>query len=797
MTIRLLEHLPIDPEHSLDQLLGRFQSVDDGLPELIKNSKDQYARLGVTEKADRQIVVIATPQTKTVAVLDFAGATPENFEGWMTWSSRTASQVDQAIDIEGGHGNGGKAFMVRGSTTESFMESSYNGYRTKMGFKNDDRAVRYRPGYYQDGGRDVKNMQEPNPREQLTAVLADLGLTFANLPGPARICFERRQAYTLVQVGGVRDWERSRPSTVRNLIEQLPDRLRNHAQMALTLETSCVWVMCGRQLITSEPLSHQPPAPIPEFADLPPIPVPDTLSDPQTGDLVNTGSADGLGKYLRLSTSTEQLRISDRRKALNVIRVRNSRNIVAIWSVADLAPFASSAFIYGEVRLPALHGEHLAGADRQSVADTSLVRALHKWIEEQVQDLARRIQLAKGGREAEQERETVNNTLGKIRELMRRYLRPDYQLYDPDGPDNETGTETGEVGNDGTPPPGGSTTPRGSVVHGIEIENGRPRIALASGTSVPLKVLCYEVSPNGEKLRVPNVKVKLIADAGIVKLEEGNLLRGLEAGTATILVTDGTTESNPLTVEVVDCAAATIRVPPIPVKSGQSIHLQVSYHTQAGASREDLLIAGSVDEIEMGRLSRTGRFTAGRHGGMATVRVQYGPSSSHSATAQITITTDPGKAARNGSSGGLQPSIPLILLCGEPCPGMEDYPPEQRTQPADEGMPTIIDFDPRWENVIWINTRSKESLRIRSSRGGSSGMGSIATKTYQQFLTLKCFDILKRLKVRQEFHEGVATPLEFFNSLATAEIECADFLDASYQLVEEIVNRSSGIGVAV
>src|SRR5437868_3814784 len=98
-------HIPIDSEFSLEQMTGRFASTREGVPELIKNSKDQYSRLGIDAKTDRQIVVLTDLLGRRLGVLDFAGAAKLDFEGWTTWSSRTASRRDLSTEIEGGHGN--------------------------------------------------------------------------------------------------------------------------------------------------------------------------------------------------------------------------------------------------------------------------------------------------------------------------------------------------------------------------------------------------------------------------------------------------------------------------------------------------------------------------------------------------------------------------------------------------------------------------------------------------------------------------------------------------------------------
>lgn len=151
------ERIPIDVPHTLMQLLSRFRGVRDGLPELIKNSKDQYSRLGVTDPALRTIVVAVNTADKSIGVIDFAGATADQFKRWETWSDPTANARDKASDIEGGHGNGGKAFMVLGSSTDSSFESCHDGRRTRMGYENESERTRFKPGLAVEGGKPVED----------------------------------------------------------------------------------------------------------------------------------------------------------------------------------------------------------------------------------------------------------------------------------------------------------------------------------------------------------------------------------------------------------------------------------------------------------------------------------------------------------------------------------------------------------------------------------------------------------------------------------------------------------------
>jgi hypothetical protein len=117
------DRIPIDVQNTLNQLLGRFQSVRDGLPELVKNAKDQYSRRGISSRDERVIVVAVNSEKKSLACIDFAGASREEFQRWETWSNPNANLHERAADIEGGHGNGGKAFMVRSSLSAPYLQT--------------------------------------------------------------------------------------------------------------------------------------------------------------------------------------------------------------------------------------------------------------------------------------------------------------------------------------------------------------------------------------------------------------------------------------------------------------------------------------------------------------------------------------------------------------------------------------------------------------------------------------------------------------------------------------------------
>lgn len=780
----LLREIPIDSGHTLDQLTGRFQTVKDGLPELIKNAKDQYSRLGIIEADNRQIVVIINSQMRKVAVLDFAGAGPEDFEGWTTWSSRTANRSELANDIEGGHGNGGKAFMVRGSTTFSYMDSCARGRRTRMGFNNAVSKERYKPGYGILGKMELNNIGENNPQRILQQELRGFKFDPKLLPNVVKQAFERRESFTIVVVDGVRDWQERRVSTIKRLASETPSLIADHGQTALTIETCSVWVLVDGVLITKTPVHAKALEPYPGFESALNVPVPDTLPDPETEEPVRTGRGGSTDKFLQLETSTKYLRLSDDLRARNVIRIWNERNNVATWPLPSLGVINPSiAFIYGKLRVPALQGEHLADAHRSTLADTPLTRALERWVSQQVESLAEQLSKAEMRKTRPHDQEKASRALQELRDLMRKFLQP--EEITGDAIDNAKGGEKGELET-------GRKKKRkrsefGDRIDEIALELMKRRFSMAVGTRIPLIFRCFEVDGESKKPVMPNNLVFKTGLSDIVSFDEG-VLWGDASGKTVIWFesSDGRVLSNKVEVEVVTCTGVDVTVPTEPLLQGQRKQLPIVYHT-ANGPRDDLLIDGAIDEPGMAWIGRSGMFTAGLVEGTPTLRIRFGPGRGDQRTFPIVIGSE--RVETRGSGGSEGGNIPEILFCGMTVPGMDNYAPEQRTHMGGEHHTTIIE-EPQFPSIVWINPTSKEASRVRRSRGGPTGIGGIGTKTFMHFVALKCFEILKRLKVRQELRDRTVSETQFNQLIAQAEMDCATFIDAAFDLSEKLLADS-------
>jgi hypothetical protein len=781
----LPNEIPIDPEATLDQLTSRFRSVRNGLPELIKTSKDQYSRLRIMDAADRQIVVVADTGRHTLAVLDFAGAPADNFQGWTKWSDPAAGKADLAADIEAGHGNGGKAFMVRGATKTAFLESCFRGRRTRKGFVNDQPGKKYKPGFAIDSGVKLDAIEEDQPTLRLEDLLASMGASIEQLPEPAKAAFSKRNAYTMAYLEQVAEWTDKRKQKVKNLATRfIPEIIATHGQTAMTIETCQVWVMVDRKIIGAGPIRPVDLEPYPGFEEAREFEVPDILPDPETGEPVDVLSGHEGPQYLRLHTSAQPLRMSPETKAKNVIRVWNNRNNVATWQLQGLHGGATSSFIFGKLCCPSLLDEHLAGADRHHLSDTPLSRALEHWTKEKIEMLANDLHLAMAKQTRPKDRERARTALSQIRDLMRRYLDPDAE-----GDASDTlagGTRSGRGKN-------GQTHSRderkfGPRVDEIRLEPDFSELTLICGTKVPLIYRCIEQQDDGSTKPVRQVAVKLRSEPeGQFELDSEGMLAARTPGIGEIWLetSDGSIQSNRMEVWVGEASSVELDGPNEPLLQGQRVKLRITFHTPDGPI-DDALIDGEVLDQAMGIVGRHGRFTAGLQEGVAVVRVRYGSNPSQFRDFEILIGSD--SVTRQGKQGNRGGDVPEILFCGDTAPGMEEFPPDQRTHLGGEIYPTIIE-EPHFRNIVWINPRSKEALRVRGSRGGSSGLSGEATKTFLHFVALKCFDILKRLHVRQQIAEEYVTEYQYMQYAVEAEMDCAEFIDAAWELSDQLLRH--------
>jgi hypothetical protein len=94
--------------------------------------------------------------------------------------------------------------------------------------------------------------------------------------------------------------------------------------------------------------------------------------------------------------------------------------------------------------------------------------------------------------------------------------------------------------------------------------------------------------------------------------------------------------------------------------------------------------------------------------------------------------------------------------------------------------------------VVWINPSSKESQKVRSGRGPSGAIG-LDNNTFFDYLVLKCFEVLRRLVVRQDLAQDETLGYDdFILRLSDAETRTAPFIDAGFALARRLTRGADG-----
>jgi hypothetical protein len=769
------KNIKMDMVHGLDQISSRFQSVRDGLPELVKNSKDQYFRLGVEKKSDRQIVVLVSANKKNLAVLDFAGAKLGDFDGWEEWNSRTANRKEMSENIEAGFGNGGKSFMVRGCLDRASLCGYSDGKVNKKGFINNNPKLRYKTVTFKDDYKKlILNLSNPKFRQVLNEELKPFGITISHLPKEVQEALDNRKSFTIVTLNNVKEWKDKIDSVKERKIRMIPTDLMSHAQASLTIETCFVWVQVGNKLIYASPLEVSPLDPLEGMEDIAFVQIPTSLNDPATGEVVSLKERTERSG-LKIFTSKRDLRLSDALKARNVVRIHNKRNIVANWSMADLIPTTASGFIYAKLVCEDLSEEHTDSATRMSLVDSDLTRALKHWTIQQLSEIVSKIQKMQADRESSEDRKKASVALDRIRELMEKFLEKDNQ---------EDNLNHGDSDKIKKPMP---LIKWGKRLDEIVLETSNTKILkIPRGAIIPLIIRGYE-NKNGNRLPLRSLPPLFISckDMDAFDLEGKSSIKGLKEGKFSICFEtgNGSIKSNNLDVEVIEAADIETHYKERKLKQGEHLKIDLICIKKDNTKSEGLFFETYIDEEDMGKIDRSGNFIAGGIEGNATIRIKFGEGE----TMYKRIVLSIGKEKENKDKGS---NIPYIMLCGDIAPGRESLPEEQRTVVGGDDYPTIMDYEPVWMNeppsIIWINHRSKEAKKVRSL-GTEGRLASMKSKTFQDFLLVKCFEILKRLKLKQKIGETQVTNIEFMQKLAQSEIESSGFLDLAQQTLEHLM----------
>lgn len=375
------EDIQVHEEGAIRLICGPFQSHENGLPEWLKNSADAYAREDAPE--DKRVIVVifnyGGGHRPSISCLDFSGMTSamveENFRVWA--DPEAARRGFLANRVQGGHGSGGKCYMVQMFDGHALLHTVKDEHGNRYGVA----AHSFKFGYIPDK-REGRDFPVPDRQKELDRVLAPLRCSLEELPPEARDAFGQADGFTLVTGALPKGYGKKIP--YRHLIGNLQD----HPQMIRTLGLCQVFVVVNSGKRTQHIIHLGLPDIEPMAGETEPrlIPVPEVLRDPSSGLQVSTT---GDGKYPPGKLELKSSRVSMRWKwkMRHTILFVAQSGFIGLVPVPELeVPSHFRDHIYGRCTLAAL--EPFKQSDRRRLADADLTRALNAFIGEQVQAFA-------------------------------------------------------------------------------------------------------------------------------------------------------------------------------------------------------------------------------------------------------------------------------------------------------------------------------------------------------------------------------------------------------------------------
>ena len=488
--------------------------------------------------------------------------------------------------------------------------------------------------------------------------------------------------------------------------------------------------------------------------------------DPITQENISFCSDDTLTIY----TSKKALNINRQTKPRNILRIKTKSNIAATCPMASIATSGISSHLYGELQISNLEREdYLAGQQRTILNPTKRTRAIMDWVEEELKVICQQIQDSISVNRTYKELSDVEKHLDALRDMMAEFLDP-----------RESSTGSADGPNKGGKGQKGKRPPIGEVVR-VSVEDNIGFISIPIGIKIPLKHEAFDA--NNKIVSKATFRWESNPNQAVMLDGNGNV-EGLNPGIFKVwaIENESNIQSTPLDVHVHDIISVTLNPQMTTLKQGERTSLNVQACDINNESPPRLALSYDVLPVSHGRVGRLGFFTAGTEAGSVKVTANFGKNKSSFCVFEIT--EEKKEKQISGYSGG---GAPYIVFCGNPAPGCTDLPESERIRLPNPEDPTIILYEPFWRarNIIWINGDSSEARKIRDRARGTAVTGKINTKTFTEFLALKCFEILKLLRAEQILGEqALTTPSGVYEALAIAETEVAPFIEQAFTNVE-------------
>jgi hypothetical protein len=710
-----------DLENAARLLSAEIRSHENGLPEWAKNASDAYMREGVPD-GQRVIVLLfhqkATNRIGCIACLDFVGMTRERIENnFRRWADPNAYLGDTRQDFtggQGGHGNGGKSYMIQMFEECSWFLTVRGNKGNKYGFLPGDP----RPGYF-PSPHESRDFSVSDRQAELAKVLSILGCKVSVLPEDAKRLLRDREGFTCFCGFGPRVVGRRIP--VKQIVEALP----GHHQMFRTLQLCSVYVVEDGKLLNGGRRLQLPDIPPMEEAPEPKvIPIPETLTDPRLEQEVSTTDK-GMEQQGSLVLRTSRVSMRWNLKARHNITYLAKNKYLGQVEMRELSQSAYSERIYGECHLDSL--ARYETNTRDHPADSPLTRAVEEWVREQVETFAKefvRLERLRTTQEAKDELQRMNQVLDRWKN---QFLA-------------ETGI--GERVKPQKPDPPERLPRRAPAKLRITSKHSY------AGREVTFKPRIEFYDQNGERVAaVPYVWRS--SDWEVATVDEDSLTirthqpgktelwaATLEAGAHGITV-----KSNRLVVEVLDIQRLEVIPPQVSLRAGGFASLTAVAILRNNDGKEGVFVEWAEDNAAVATVSPAGVVYGVAKG---TTRVIAAEAHAESGDVPVEV-LDPIK----GTQG-----YPQIKLSD-----IDEDPLQPRRVPhfAPEEGP-VCQPEPQWvdANVWWINMSSPLARRYLDEARGHG----LRSPQWRVYLLERYIEVLVKIKLSHAFRLGEELPYD-------------------------------------
>jgi hypothetical protein len=701
----------VHAEGAIRLICSSFRSHEDGLPEWIKNSSDMYTRVDAPPDARAILVLMQDKEGANppmVACLDFGGMSTADIEQrFRNWADPDAAG-DAGI-VEGGHGNGGKCYMTQLFDEYSYIHTVSQGRGNRYGFKRGN----FQPGYFPSPSQG-RGYKVDDPDSELQKALEPFHLPIADLPVPARTAWSRSRGFTLVLGVGAKSLSRGRFP-----VRQWIDKLRGHQQMVWSLQRNKVFLFHNGQLQpTADPLLLDEIRPIPG-AEVPrTIPIPQELTDPSTGEEVDTGAVEGTSKLV-LRTSDVSMRWS--LKARHTVNGwTHAGRSTGYWEVPTLSRSGYADKIYGDVYLDSL--ENYKQNDRRNHSDAPLTRALREWISQQIELYCSEFVKLDRLQATKEERDELKRLNDQMNTWKNRFL------------DREFGG-VGDGGSGGTGTKPRTRLPRGEVArlvltfnhtHAGQGVTFRPTLDFFDAVGTRVRAVPYEWNSTDWAVATIDDELNMITTHAPGKAE------------ITAFCKDSGICSNPVTIEVLDITAIDLSPTHLEIRAGGRQPITATVKTNDGRTLQGVYLIWTEDDptiVSVGSGGMVFGLTAGQ------TDIAAGDNQAISTTpARVTVLHRDEKG-KDGGSG-----FPRILLSE-----IDDDPLGEMPPVFSEAEPPVYqrvqDVD---HNLWWINMASPLARRyVDTARGGGSNSSG-----WRVYLLERYIEVMVKILLTYDFTHG-------------------------------------------